>query len=203
MTLYSVRHRTSFFYEREVGFARCNLRLKPIDWSGQTLISNTLSVEPGGILFQVPQRSGLSNITRLVVSGATNQLEIISASEVVVSREPDLPAIDDLDINTVAKLARESNDVSNTGPANFLYPSPFIPPNEAIARWCSDLFSPSRPALQAALDLAVRIFEDFRFDLDATKTETLPETAFLARAGVCQDFAQIMICGLRAAGLPP
>ena len=56
--------------------------------------------------------------------------------------------------------------------------------------------------IEAVLELALRIMRDFRFDPDATKTETLPAEAFAKHAGVCQDFAQIMICGLRAAGLP-
>ncbi|RZL99211.1 MAG: transglutaminase family protein, partial [Sphingomonas sp.] len=34
---YAIRHVTRFDYARSVGFARCNLRLKPIHWSGQQL----------------------------------------------------------------------------------------------------------------------------------------------------------------------
>jgi transglutaminase-like putative cysteine protease len=43
---------------------------------------------------------------------------------------------------------------------------------------------------------------EFEFDADATLVDTPPHEAFLQRKGVCQDFAQIMITGLRAAGLP-
>ena len=41
-----------------------------------------------------------------------------------------------------------------------------------------------------------------RFDSTATAVATLPAEAFALRRGVCQDFAQIMICGLRALGIP-
>ena len=39
-------------------------------------------------------------------------------------------------------------------------------------------------------------------DSAATLVDTPPHEAFAKRRGVCQDFAQIMLTGLRAAGLP-
>jgi transglutaminase-like putative cysteine protease len=50
--------------------------------------------------------------------------------------------------------------------------------------------------------LALRIQREFDFDPSATLVDTPPGAAFAKRGGVCQDFAQIMISGLRAAGLP-
>ena len=50
--------------------------------------------------------------------------------------------------------------------------------------------------------MAQRIQREFEFDPAATLVDTPPHEAFLKRRGVCQDFAQIMITGLRAAGLP-
>jgi transglutaminase-like putative cysteine protease len=43
---------------------------------------------------------------------------------------------------------------------------------------------------------------DFTYDAEATDVSTAPGDAFQARHGVCQDFAHIMICGLRGLGLP-
>ena len=40
------------------------------------------------------------------------------------------------------------------------------------------------------------------FDGDATEVHTTPAEAFAKRRGVCQDFTQIMVTGLRTAGLP-
>ena len=53
-----------------------------------------------------------------------------------------------------------------------------------------------------AMDLCLSIHRDFAYDKKATKVETTPIEAFQLKRGVCQDFAQIMISGLRAAGLP-
>ena len=202
MTLYAVRHRTRFVYEKPVSFARCNLRLKPIAWPGQKLVEHRITVHPGGQLTQAPRHFGLVNTTRLVLPGATRELDIVSESRIEVSRLPETAWESDFDIATIARMARESDDVSELAPANFLYPSAFIPESEAIAHWSAEVLAPNRPAFSAALDLSLKIQSEFAFDPDATKTETLPETAFAARAGVCQDFAQIMICALRAAGVP-
>ena len=40
------------------------------------------------------------------------------------------------------------------------------------------------------------------FDAEATEVDTPIALAFAGRHGVCQDFAQIMIAGLRAHGIP-
>ena len=54
----------------------------------------------------------------------------------------------------------------------------------------------------AALDLCLAIHADFRYDREATKVDTGPVEAFGLKRGVCQDFAHVMIAGLRGAGIP-
>ena len=102
----------------------------------------------------------------------------------------------------IARLARASRDASPAGPAAYLFPSPQIPLDAAIATWCASDLAPDRGVLDAAHALAVRIQRSFDFDPSATLVDTPPRAAFDKRRGVCQDFAQIMISGLRAAGLP-
>ncbi|MEK6637828.1 MAG: transglutaminase family protein [Pseudomonadota bacterium] len=201
-TAYTIHHVTHFAYERPVSFARCNLRLKPIDWAGQRLLTHRITVTPDGRLTDANSRSTLLNITRLLLSSATRSLDIVSHSRVTVDRAVPMPSPADPTVSQVGSLARESHDIADSAPANFLYPSPLISPDAAIAGWCAESLDPERPVVEAVLELALRIMRDFRFDPDATKTETRPAEAFAKRAGVCQDFAQIMICGLRAAGLP-
>ena len=201
-TCYTILHATHFVYERPVSFARCNLRLRPIDWPGQQLVSNRIEVIPEGVLSKANVYLRLARVTRLLLPQATSTLDIISHSRVCVDREVPLILPSDPTIAAVAALARESHDLAHDAPANFLYPSPLISLDREIAAWCGQSLDPHRPVVDAALELALRIMSDFSFDADATKTETLPQEAFAKRAGVCQDFAQIMICGLRAAGLP-
>jgi transglutaminase-like putative cysteine protease len=202
MTTYAIRHVTRFDYAEPVGFARCNLRLKPILWSGQTLIDYALSVEPGGRTSIARAQAGLANVTRLVVERPVASLTIESRATVAIDRAVPMPAPDDPTLAEVAAIARVSRDMGAGSAASYLFPSPRIPIDPDIADWCAAELAPDRGALDAAIALARRIQAEFAFDTSATLVDTPPRDAFLRRGGVCQDFAQIMISGLRAAGLP-
>lgn len=199
---YAIRHVTRFDYAEPVGFARCNLRLKPIHWSGQELHNYSLTVQPGGSTAPARAEAGLANVVRLVVTQAVQSLTIESRCTITVDRPVPMPAPDDPTLAQVAAGARASRDAGPASPASYLFPSPLIPLDHDIAEWCAQELDPSRGALDAAIALARRIQSEFAFDPTATLVDTPPREAFLKRGGVCQDFAQIMISGLRAAGLP-
>jgi len=200
--IYDIRHVTTFDYGAQVKFARCNLRLKPIDWPGQRLENYALHVEPEGRCSPAHAEAGLANVTRLVVDRPVRSLAIESRARMVVDRLVPVPTPEDPTLGEVAAMARASTDLSAAGPAMYLYPSPLIPLDAAIAEWCAPDLASDRNALEAGIDLARRIQREFEFDGTATLVDTTPHDAFLGRRGVCQDFAQIMITGLRAAGLP-
>ncbi|WP_439540828.1 transglutaminase family protein [Sphingomonas sp.] len=199
---YAIRHVTRFDYAEPVGFARCNLRLKPIHWSGQELHDYSLTVQPGGSTAPARAEAGLANVVRLVVTQPVQSLTIESRCTITVDRPVPMPAPDDPTLAQVAAEARASRDAGPASPASYLFPSPLIPLDRDIAEWCAQELDPGRAALDAAIALARRIQNEFAFDPTATLVDTPPREAFLKRGGVCQDFAQIMISGLRAAGLP-
>lgn len=199
---YHIRHETRFTYATPVRFARCNLRLKPIFWSGQTLVDHDLSAEPNGELTLARADASLANVTRLVIPDAVTRLNILSTATVDVDRPIPMFAFDDMTIAEVARRARESRDVSASGPTNYLFASPMVELTPEIADWCADDLAPDRSVMEAAIALALRIQREFDYDPDATHTATRPAEAFAHRHGVCQDFAQVMIAGLRAHGIP-
>ncbi len=200
--LYSIRHVTRFDYAQPVDFARCNLRLKPIHWSGQELVDYSLTVEPGGRTSPARAEAGLANVVRLVIEQPARSLTITSSARIAVDRSIPSPEPGDPALAEVAALARASRDASPASPASYLFPSPLIPLDRDIADWCAVDLDPERGALEAGIALARRIQREFEFDPTATLVDTPPREAFVKRGGVCQDFAQIMISGLRAAGLP-
>lgn len=200
--LYQIRHVTRFDYAEPVAFARNNLRLKPILWSGQTIEDYQLIIEPQGRAFPARAEAGLANVVRLVVEQPARMLTIESRARVRVERTIPMPAPSDPNLAQIADWARASRDASPAGPAAYLFPSPLIPLDREIAAWCALDLDPARGVLDAAIALALRIQREFAFDPTATLVDTPPREAFLQRGGVCQDFAQIMISGLRAAGLP-
>jgi len=202
MMLYRIRHVTRFDYAQPVAFARCNLRLKPILWSGQMIEEYALSIQPGGRTYPARAEAGLANVVRLVVEHDASSLTIDSSAQVRVDRQIPIPAVSDPTIAQIAAWARDSRDPTPAGPAAYLFPSPLIPLDRDIADWCAEELHPGRGILEAGIALAQRIQRDFAFDPTATLVDTPPHEAFAKRGGVCQDFAQIMLSGLRAAGLP-
>lgn len=200
--IYDIRHTTRFDYAGPVRFARCNLRLEPILWDGQRLECHSLEVRPGGETATARNSGTLAHVTRVVIGQQVRALEIESIAEVSVDRlVPDIRA-DDPVVAEVAAQARASRDTSPTGPADFLYPSPLIPLDADIAAWCATDLAQDAPVVEAILSLARRIQAEFRYDGSSTNVSTTPAEAFALKSGVCQDFAQVMIAGLRAAGLP-
>ena len=200
--IYDITHVTRFDYGAPVRFARCNLRLEPIDWPGQRLESYMLRVTPSGRSTPARAEAGLANVTRLTIDVPVQRLTIESCARMTVDRPVPMPAPGDPTLGEIAAMARDSRDLSPAGPPSYLFPSPLIPLDRQIADYCEPDLAPSRNALEAGIALAQRIQREFEFDPAATLVDTPPHEAFLKRRGVCQDFAQIMITGLRAAGLP-
>lgn len=202
MMLYDVRHRTSFHYAQPVRFTRCNLRLEPIRWDGQEMEGYVLEASPRAVLTDMRPAGYPANLTRLVVEQAAREVVIESRFRMRVDRAaPDMLAGDPT-VGETATAARASRDLSPTAPANYLSVSPLIALAPAIADWAADAIRPDRGVVEVGYALARRIHDEFRYDGDATVTDTPPIEAFRARHGVCQDFAQIMIAALRGHGLP-
>lgn len=200
--IYDIHHTTRFDYGVQVKFARCNLRLRPIDWPGQRVDAYDLNIEPVGRTAPARAEAGLANVTRLVIDTPVRALSITSRARVSVDRLVPVPHATDPTLAEIADWARASTDLSAAGPASYIYPSTLIPLDREIGDWCASDLDPARGCLDAAITLARRIQSEFTFDGSATLVDTPPFAAFRQRRGVCQDFAQIMISGLRAAGLP-
>ena len=82
------------------------------------------------------------------------------------------------------------------------FPQPPSLARSRHTRLCAGELFAGRPILAAAVELGRRIKADFTYEIGATTASTTPSMSFALRRGVCQDFAHIMIAGLRGLGLP-
>lgn len=198
---YAVRHVTRFRYAHPVRFARCNLRLHPIDWDGQVVESHAVAIDPPAEVRRARDGGYRALMDRIVVAQPAGELVIESRARVRVDRVAPVPEAGDPNVAEAATAARAQADLGPMAPANYLYPSPLIAAFPEIAAWCARELKPDRGVVEAGLALARAIRAGFRYDGSATELDTSPAEAFAARRGVCQDFAQIMISGARSAGL--
>jgi len=86
--------------------------------------------------------------------------------------------------------------------AEFLFPSPSLPPVEGARAFFAPHFTPGRPVGEAVVEMIERFREGMAFKSGVTTVSTPVEEVLRRRAGVCQDFAHLMITGLRMLGLP-
>lgn len=200
--LYQVRHQTRFRYAYPVSFARCNLRLRPVEWAGQTLERYELELSPAARITGTRPIGYLGHVSRMVMERPTRELLIDSRFRIRVDRPTPAPQASDPTVAEVSAAARATLDLSVESPANYLFPSLSIPLSAEITAWCSEHLDADRGIVEAGLALATRIHDHFTYDGSATTVDTTPQEAFEKRHGVCQDFAQIMIAGLRGAGIP-
>lgn len=199
---YQVRHKTRFRYAYPVSFARCNLRLQPVEWAGQTVEGYALDLSPAARITGTRPIGYVGHVTRMVMEKPSRELIIESRFRVRVDRPAPAPLPGDPSVGDIAAMARGTADMSVESPVNYLYPSPSIPLSPDITAWCSKDLDARRGIVEAGLALATRIHDSFKYDGSATTVDTSPAEAFEKRHGVCQDFAQIMIAGLRGVGLP-
>lgn len=200
--IYAIRHLTAYSYSRPVPFARCILRVLPRDGVGQRVLTSQLSVAPRG----AERRDGVcffgNRTTTLTIARPHRELRIEMTSRVEVMRTaPPFPALT-RGWEEVAELALQAQSLSPDSPAQYLYPSRLAPTVSEITDYARRSFAAKRPVFEAAGELMARIRKEFVYDPEATEVSTPIREAFANRHGVCQDFAHIMIAGLRGLGLP-
>ena len=87
-------------------------------------------------------------------------------------------------------------------PHHFLAPSRRIPPMPEVEHFARATVPFGASTRQTVESLGRALHAEMLFDPTATDVDTAPAQAFAQRRGVCQDFAQIMIGGLRSLGIP-
>lgn len=200
--IYEIRHVTRYRYDSPVISSTGTLRLLPRDGVGQAVQHARIDVTPTpSETREKPDVFG-NRIFRMRIEMPHRSLQILSVSRVVVERPPTpaaelTPAWEDVCRDAVASHALDGAD-----PAFMLFPSRLVPIVPAISAYAQESFSPGRTILEAAFDLTKRIRADFTYKPQSTDVSTPIAAAFRTRIGVCQDFAQIMIAGLRGLGLP-
>lgn len=200
--IYGLRHRTTYSYGDSVSFARCVLRLTPRSSVSQTVLDSSIKVSPRPSLRQ--ERTGPfgAEMVTVMVDKPHDTLVIDARSRIDVHTPPPPEASASLPWEVVRGRAFENRELGYDGPAAYLYPTNRTPMVPRITEYARESLSPGRPIVAGVSELMTRVYKDFRYDPGATEVSTPVWQAFDARHGVCQDFAQIMITGLRGLGVP-
>ncbi len=200
--IYEVRHVTTYRYESTVATARCAMRLLPRSEIGQTVIDSGLDIAPAPAVRNEHLDFFGNRVVHAQIETPHRDLRVAALARMEVDRpETPAPALTPA-WEDVQREAAAAQSLVALSPVHGLFPSRLVPLFEPATEYARESFTPGRPILEAASELMSRIKDDFRYDPTATAVTTPLAEAFEKKGGVCQDFAHIMIAGLRGLGLP-
>lgn len=199
--IYDIRHITTYHYGARVGFARCLMRLLPRDAAGQRVLWSRLTIDPEPVE-TVEETDFFGNRQDTARFATPHETLVIRAEARVEVLERPLPSGGCPAWDSVAEQALAVRDIGGDSPVHGLFPSRALALLPQAADFARDSFPPGMPVLDAARDLTRRIHAEFAYDPGATTVSTPLEHVFAQKAGVCQDFAHLMISGLRGLGVP-
>ncbi len=200
--IYDVRQTTTYAYASPAAYAQHILRLVPIARERQRVTAAALDIDPVPVRRREGRDFFENRTTTIEIDAPHNTLVVKLAARITV--EPVAAA--DFDATPPWESVREmtiaSHDLGPQSPVHFIYPSRLISLDPEIRDYVGESFPAGRPILAGAVEVMKRIKADFTYELGATTVTTAPSMSFALRRGVCQDFAHIMISGLRGLGLP-
>src|SRR5579875_3196351 len=190
---YSIRHLTKFLYKQPVSESIMETRMHPRSDANQRCLTFHLSVSPRCRVFSC--RDHLSNhVHHFDIPGQHGQLVIVAES--LVEMHPHLEVPDSLPPGSweeLDRLVREGDFWEMLLPSEFATPTPAL--NELADHL--DLRRSGDP-LTVIHRLNKQLYEYFDYKPRSTKADSPIDLALKNRAGVCQDFAHIMIALLRS-----
>jgi transglutaminase-like putative cysteine protease len=198
--IYTLRHRTTYRYGKPVRFARCSLRLKPQDGEGQSVLASAVTIDPSPTTALMRRDYFGIEAVAITLDTPHTTFSVEALSTVRVERRVPPEPESGQPWERVRDAVVASRDLGGRAPVHFLFPSGRVPLVPDVTDYARASFAPGRSAYGAAHDLMLRIGADFRFDAKATNVRTPLAESFALRAGVCQDFAHVMIAGLRGMG---
>jgi transglutaminase-like putative cysteine protease len=204
MTVYRVRHQTSYVYEAPVLHAHHLAHLRPRRLEYQTTRRTLLEITPSP-RDQHRQEDYFGNdCDVLEVLSPHERFDIIATSEVEVHERPMLGRIAEEPFKT-----RKWNDVAlqlGRDPRilfarEYCFDSPLVRVHPILREYAVPSFGAERALLDSVLELNDRVHSDFSYEPATTDISTPLAQVMRERRGVCQDFAHVMVGCLRSVGL--
>jgi transglutaminase-like putative cysteine protease len=199
---YLIHQTTTYSYGEPAPFARHLVRMQPASRRLQKVQRSELLIDP----MPDEQWSDVdffgNSVVHFAIGRPHGRLAIDSRSEVSLEPRELTDPRSTPTVATIRAAAAQSPRTDGRGPAHHLFPSRLVPLDPEIRAYAAASVRGNRSVLEAARELALRIHADFAYDPVATDVSTPVSRVLAERRGVCQDFAQLMISGLRGLGLP-
>jgi transglutaminase-like putative cysteine protease len=194
---YSIRHVTRHRYDAPVRESVMQLYMQPKSDGAQRLQSFQVATNPRAGLQAYTDHFG-NAVYHFDVPGEHQELTVEADAEVEVLAMPAPPEWVDAsawDVLASAAVKGENYDM--------LAPHGVAKPSAALAAFLSDRsLSKTSDPMTTLRRLNRVLFEAFAYAPEVTEVDSPIDVALAKRAGVCQDFAHIMIATARGWGIP-
>jgi transglutaminase-like putative cysteine protease len=190
---YSICHLTKFLYSESVSESMMETRMHPRSDQNQRCLTFHLSVSPRCRVFSY--RDHLANhVHHFDIPNMHGQLVIVAESLVDVQPSAPVPAFLAAEAWTDLDAMVEQGDYWE-----MLLPSEFAAPTPALDALAVELDVRRRDdPLMVLHRLNQQIYEYFDYKPNSTMVDSPIDLALSTKAGVCQDFAHIMITLVRS-----
>lgn len=203
---YLVCHDTAYHYDQSVGESRQLLRLTPRRLLGQIPLAHQIRIDPAPAYTRAFTDAHGNSAHMIQLESGHESLIIRSQSRIARCNTPLLalnesPAWESVREGRFYRAGQRLTD-EDLHACVYLHESAHVRLKREFADYALACFGHKRPLLEGCSSLMQRIFEEFRFDPEATDTTTPVTEVFEKKRGVCQDFAHFMLSCLRSLGLP-
>ncbi len=189
---YRIVHSTSFSYSAPVRAAHNELRMTPLNETGQTTLENRIRIKPLTWSHVYRDHWG-THVMAMESLSPHDRLDIEATSTVERSDVEHTEAV--LDWNALRDPALQDRSYE------WLMLSPRTRPGEEMTELVDGIRDLPTPKA-AADEICGIVRSQMRYDTGITGVHSRAEEAWSERGGVCQDFAHITIGALRTLGLP-
>ena len=195
--LFQIHHRTTYRYAGEASESFMEARLTPVTDERQRLLSRQFDTTPGARVGRYVDYFG-NAVESFAIAHRHGELVLDSRSEVET-----LPW--SAPSGALAFSISEARQIYRGNKLElfeYLMPSPAIPMSAPVHKLANQFFRPGGTLGESLLRLNRWFKTEFAYKPGSTRIDTPVTQVIAQKAGVCQDFAQVMIAILRSAELP-
>jgi len=179
---YVVRHETRYEYPRSVAESFTVVHLQPRTNARQYCTHYRLDVSPATAIFSYVDRFG-NDVQHFSIIPDHHELRIVAESRVVT-------------------VAGEGGDPATLELGQFRGDSPCVIVDESVRRATETIAAPDGDLAAYFFAAGRYIYDTFTYRPGLTTVHTTVAETLVSRAGVCQDFAHVLVALGRARGIP-
>lgn len=197
-----VSHRTFYRYSAPVVQSQHLIHLSPRTTERQVIRHHSLMIEPAPASRYDGVDAFGNHMAILDIELPHKEFVLHARTQVETTAPPDIDFARTTPWDRLDNVLTPASGAAVIDVVQYRCVSRLTTGSLGIAEYAAQSFAPGRAVLDGALDLTLRIFDEFIFDSTATDVSTPIHEVFRHRRGVCQDFAHFALACLRALRIP-